>query len=39
MGHNDAVVSIAFNRDDTLIISGSRDMTIKIWAWRDQIVL
>ncbi|KAJ3497469.1 hypothetical protein NLG97_g1868 [Lecanicillium saksenae] len=30
-GHDDAVISVAFSRDSTLVASGSCDRTIRIW--------
>lgn len=32
-GHNDEVTSVAFSPDGKRIISGSRDCTVKIWAY------
>ena len=29
--HSDAIVSVAYNNDGTLIVSGSYDETIKVW--------
>ena len=31
-GHRDALITIAYSRDGTLLASGSKDKTIKIWA-------
>ena len=30
-GHSDDVNSVAFSRDDTRVVSGSRDKTVRIW--------
>lgn len=30
-GHEDAVTSVAFSNDDTYIVSGSKDQTVRIW--------
>ncbi len=37
--HGDIVTSVAFNADGTLIVSGSRDYTVKIWDSASQSLI
>ena len=30
-GHNDIVMSVCFNQSGTILASGSRDATIRLW--------
>ena len=34
-GHSDVVVSLCFARDSELLVTGSRDQTIRLWQYKD----